>query len=68
MNFGEAIKAQRKKLGITQEDLSRLAEISVFKITQLEKHDASITLEELARVGKAVFLNTTNALKGASDV
>ena len=59
MKFGQVIKARRKELRMTQDDLSKLTEISKFKIVQIEKGE-DVLFSELTTIGKAIYLTTAS--------
>lgn len=59
MYFGKIVKARRKELRMTQDDLSKLTEISKFKIVQIEK-GGEVLFSELTTIGKAIYLTTVS--------
>lgn len=58
MRFGEVIKARRKELRMTQDDLCANTDISKFKIVQIEKGENFSLVELLPSIGKALHLTT----------
>ena len=48
--FGEAMKKRRAQLGITQEALAQIAEVSLRSIKALEKGTGNPTLNQLTKV------------------
>ena len=57
MNFGQIIKGRRKELRMTQDDLCAAAELSKFKIVQIEKGE-DVLFTELTKIGKALHMTT----------
>ena len=57
MNFGQLIKARRKELRVTQDDLCAATGLSKFKIVQIEKGE-DVLFSELTMIGKALFMTT----------
>ena len=50
MDIKEVMKTQRKKLGITQQDLAEMAEISPSTIKQIEVGNANPSLSTIERI------------------
>jgi transcriptional regulator with XRE-family HTH domain len=65
-NIASAIKAQRKVMGITQEELADLAGIDRTYASQLERAIANPSLTVLCRVADALGLNLTDLLGDCS--
>lgn len=50
MNIKEVIKKQRKKLGISQQDLAEMAEVSPSTIKQIEVGNANPSLSTIEKI------------------
>lgn len=50
MNYGEEIKARRKKLGISQLDLSEFSEVSLATIKDIERGRANPSLSTMEKI------------------
>lgn len=61
MNHAKVMKKRRDDLRITQEDLSNLTGISMFRIGQIEREADNLTCNEVALIGKALSLVTVKA-------
>ena len=57
--FGQRIRTQRKKLGLSQEQLAELCDLYPTYIGQLERGEKNASLENIMRVCKG--LNTASA-------
>jgi transcriptional regulator with XRE-family HTH domain len=65
-NIASAIKAQRKVMGITQEELADLAGIDRTYASQLERAIANPSLTVLCKVADALGLKLTDLLGDCS--
>ena len=61
INHAKVMKKRRDDLRITQEDLSNLTGISMFRIGQIEREADNLTCNEVALIGKALSLVTVKA-------
>lgn len=50
MDIKEVIKSQRKKLGISQQDLAEMAEVSPSTVKQIETGNANPSLSTIEKV------------------
>lgn len=63
-NIGNIIRNRRKELGITQEELAELSNLSVNYISKLERViDQNISLNSLNAVAEALQTTTVQLLK-----
>ncbi len=63
IRFGLAIKEIRQKLGMTQTELAKLAELNRSYLSELERGLVSISLERAERLAKALECNLRDLLK-----
>lgn len=62
MNIGYILRATRKRVGLTQEDMAPLVNISRSSISKIERNEMSLQTEDFIRwmqVIQARFPNTT---------
>ena len=67
MLMGEKIRLQRKRSSITQEDLSRLAGVSLKTIQRWENGERSPRADEMNRLAEALKVSPGYFLDGADD-
>ncbi|HXB01873.1 MAG TPA: helix-turn-helix transcriptional regulator [Opitutaceae bacterium] len=60
-SLGDSIRAQRKKLGISQEDFAELCDLHRTYIGQVERGEKNISFSNVLRVAKA-FKSKPSAL------
>lgn len=60
--IGKKLKAARKKIGLTQEDVAKKADISINYYARIERDEENPTLETLERVLKALKLKSSDVL------
>lgn len=66
LKIGKRIRAVRRKLGISLEDLGQLSEISWTNIGKIERGDSSPTAESLVRLATALEVDPGMFLTGIS--
>ena len=54
MDLGYSVKAFRKKLGLTQKELAKRAEIDQATLSRLERNRQEITVTKLTRIAHAL--------------
>lgn len=65
---GNTIRNRRKELGITQENLAELSNLSVNYISRIERtEDQNISLKNLTSIASALKLTVTELLKNEHD-
>jgi len=52
--FGNTIRSRREKMGLTQTELAKLANLNRSYLSEVERGVASISLERAARLAKAL--------------
>jgi transcriptional regulator with XRE-family HTH domain len=62
--IGEAIKARRKMLNITQKTLSELADVSINTITKVERCEANPSIDVLEKILDTLGLDVKVVVKG----
>lgn len=62
-SFGEAVKARRRELDITQPHLAELAEISVNTLYKLEKGQGNPSLEVLTKLAEVLGMELVFQVK-----
>jgi transcriptional regulator with XRE-family HTH domain len=62
--LGEAIRVERLKAGLTQEELAEKADLSLNYIGNIERAEYQITVETLAKIAKALKTNVSELTKG----
>ncbi len=60
--IGKKLKDARKKIGLTQEDVAKKADISINYYARIERDEENPTLETLERVLKALKLKSSDVL------
>jgi transcriptional regulator with XRE-family HTH domain len=61
---GETIRVERKRAGLSQEELAEKADLNRNYIGEIERAEKKITLETLQRIGKVLKLRITDLLAG----
>ena len=61
---GETIRGERKRAGLSQEELAEKADLNRNYIGEIERAEKKITLETLQRIGKVLKLRITDLLAG----
>jgi transcriptional regulator with XRE-family HTH domain len=61
---GETIRVERKRAGLSQEELAEKADLNRNYIGEIERAEKKITLETLQRIGKVLRLRITDLLAG----
>ncbi len=63
-NIGKNIKKYREKIGISQDKLSKLADISSNTVAKLESEDSpNPTIETLQKIAKALNVKVDDLIK-----
>jgi transcriptional regulator with XRE-family HTH domain len=62
--IGDAIRAYRKKAGLTQEKLAEAVELNPKYIGEIERGEKIISIEALLRVAKAVKIPIRDFFRG----
>lgn len=60
--IGKKLKEARKKIGLTQENVAKKADISINYYARIERDEENPTLETLERVLKALKLKSSDVL------
>lgn len=60
--LGRAIRAEREKLGVSQEDFAELCELHRTYIGQLERGEKNVSFSNVLRVAKAMHLKPSALL------
>jgi transcriptional regulator with XRE-family HTH domain len=61
---GETIRVERKRAGLSQEELAEKADLNRNYIGEIERAEKKITLETLQRIAKVLKLRVTDLLAG----
>lgn len=61
---GETIRVERKRAGLSQEELAEKADLNRNYIGEIERAEKKITLETLQRIAKALKLRITDLVAG----
>ena len=61
---GETIRIERKKAGLSQEELAEKADLNRNYVGEIERAEKKITLETLQRIAKALRLRITDLVAG----
>ena len=64
--FGEALRARRKELGVSQEQLALLATVDRAYVGGVERGEHNLTLMTLNQLSEALQLNPSELLSRAS--
>jgi len=64
VKFGNKVRDERKKLGISQEELAARAGVHRTYIGMLERAEKNITLENIDKICKALGLNISDFFSG----
>ena len=62
-SFGQFLRAERKKRGLSQAELAKLAEISTTYESQLERGENMASLDIILRIAKALDLTGAQFLE-----
>ena len=57
IKFGQRVRSQRMKLGLSQEELASRADVHRTYIGMIERAEKNITLENIEKICKALDLN-----------
>lgn len=60
--FGEKVREERHKLGLSQEELASRAGVHRTYIGMIERAEKNITLENIEKVAKALKININDLL------
>jgi transcriptional regulator with XRE-family HTH domain len=60
--FGEKVREERHKLGLSQEELASRAGVHRTYIGMIERAEKNITLENIEKVAKALKINISDLL------
>jgi transcriptional regulator with XRE-family HTH domain len=63
LKFGERVKEERIKRGLSQEDLADLAGVHRTYVGMIERAEKNITLENISKVAKALGLSISELTK-----
>lgn len=63
--LGAAIREERKKLGLSQEEFAEKCDLHRTYIGQLERGEKNVSFTNILRVAKAVGLRPSSLLAGA---
>lgn len=63
-NVGERIKARRKWLNYTQEELSRFADIARSTLARIERGETQVRIETLESIARALKVKMEDLVKG----
>lgn len=61
--FGEKVREERHKLGLSQEELASRAGVHRTYIGMIERAEKNITLENIEKVAKALKITLSNFFK-----
>ena len=62
--LAEAVRAKRKKAGLSQERLAEKADLSTVFISRIERGVESPSLDNLVRIGKALRVRVRDLVHG----
>ncbi|MDM9385786.1 helix-turn-helix transcriptional regulator [Chlorogloeopsis sp. ULAP01] len=65
--FGERVRDERLKQGLSQEELAEKASLHRTYIGMIERAEKNITLINIAKIAKALEMNVDELLKGISE-
>lgn len=60
INFAKRIREERKKLGISQEELAERAGVHRTYIGMIERAEKNITIENIYKIAKGLRIDVTN--------
>jgi len=63
--LGEAIRRERKKLGVSQEDFAEVCEVHRTYLGQLERGEKNLSFSNVLRVAKAFKMKPSGLLEKA---
>ena len=66
VRFGKAVREERLKLGLSQEELAERAGVHRTYIGMIERAEKNITLENIEKLAKALKLSVSKLLELAS--
>lgn len=67
VNFGQRVRAERLKRGLSQEDLAEKANVHRTYIGMIERAEKNITLLNIEKIAKALQVEIGTLLRGAKD-
>lgn len=62
--LGAAVRARRLRLGLSQEALAALADVSRTHVSEVERGTANVSILTLERLAKALNVELSDLLKG----
>lgn len=65
--MGQRIRAKRLEMGLTQEKLAEMAEISPSHIGEIERGTSICSLAVIVNIASVLHLNLDNLVKGIND-
>lgn len=69
IGLGDNIRRKRKQLGLTQEDLAELSNLSVNFISKIERtSNQNISLQKLGAIAKALNISSVDLIKPAEPI
>lgn len=63
VKFGQKVREERVKLGLSQEELAARAKVHRTYIGMIERAEKNITLENIEKIAKALSLNMKDVFK-----
>lgn len=63
VKFGEKVRSERVKLGLSQEELAARANVHRTYIGMIERAEKNITLENIEKIAKALKINIADFFK-----
>lgn len=63
VKFGEKIRTERMKLGLSQEELAARANVHRTYIGMIERAEKNITLENIGKIAKALKISIAEIFK-----
>ncbi len=63
VDFGNKVRKERMKLGLSQEDLAERAGVHRTYIGMIERAEKNATLESIEKIAKALGVNKSELLK-----
>ena len=63
VRFAQKVRSERKKLGISQEELASRADVHRTYIGMIERAEKNITLENIEKICNALNLNVSEFFK-----
>ncbi len=65
--MGQRIRAKRLEMGLTQEKLAEMAEISPSHVGEIERGTSICSLAVIVNIASVLHLNLDNLVKGIND-